>query len=468
MTHLDGVDAMAPPSRRWRPQPATIGISLLAGVELSPDSSIPVGTGQTVSEIRYRGVLNASADGVVGRVRIESIGVDLPIYHGTDPATLERGAGHLEGSHLPVGGESTRAVITAHRGLATSTLFTHLDRVDIGDRFQIIVLGEVLTYEVIETKVIDPSDSDSLLAEPGRDLVTLVDRRTRGSADRRRRLPHLGRLRRCQASSPVCLRCVLGRRTRDRFAPRGALPDVVTLLSSPRTVIHSAWRPATPSLSQGRASGRFSPAGLLDHARLELDAAEAGHVRVDVMITHAVGDEANPGHLGAHLHRAAARTLDLEVLDHRHGVPVLEHVAHGVADHAGGLRALARVCAPLVAAHGAHEERSVLIGVRLGALGARGQVSHGSSIRRQRFSPDPRACMGSPPNPPSRRLSAHAGGSPSSTACRCAWHGPSLGGTRVESQRPRQRVQMPGARRISTLRAALGGKPPPRPERGVA
>lgn len=165
---------MAPPSRRWRPQPATIGISLLAGVELSPDSSIPVGTGQTVSEIRYRGVLNASADGVMGRVRIESIGVDLPIYHGTDPATLERGAGHLEGSHLPVGGESTRAVITAHRGLATSTLFTHLDRVDIGDRFQIIVLGEVLTYEVIETKVIDPSDSDSLLAEPGRDLVTLV------------------------------------------------------------------------------------------------------------------------------------------------------------------------------------------------------------------------------------------------------------------------------------------------------
>ena len=92
----------------------------------------------------------------MGRIKIPAIAVDLPIYHGTSDYVLEQGVGHLEGTALPVGGPSTHAVLTGHRGLAGAELFAHLDQVELGDSFTLEVFGEVLTYRVISTRVVDP------------------------------------------------------------------------------------------------------------------------------------------------------------------------------------------------------------------------------------------------------------------------------------------------------------------------
>lgn len=149
--------------------------ALSAGVIIGRNAHVPVGDGALSDEsLDYRRILSADADGAMARVKIPRIDVDLPVYHGTSDAVLERGAGHLEGSHLPVGGAGTRAVITAHRGLANATMFTHLDRIEAGDTFTIEVFGEVLTYRVRETQVIAPEETDTLRAVPGRDLVTLI------------------------------------------------------------------------------------------------------------------------------------------------------------------------------------------------------------------------------------------------------------------------------------------------------
>lgn len=149
--------------------------ALTTGVELERGKNVPVGAGHlSGGEFRYSDLLTADAHGLMGRIRIPGIEVDLPIYHGTSEATLLRGAGHLEGSHLPVGGSGTRTVITAHRGLANSIMFTNLDRVKTGDTFTIEVMGQVLVYRVFEIQVIDPDDSGSLRAVPGKDLATLV------------------------------------------------------------------------------------------------------------------------------------------------------------------------------------------------------------------------------------------------------------------------------------------------------
>lgn len=149
--------------------------ALSAGVRLDPGANVPVGDGgSSAAELRYSDMLNADDDGLMGRIRIPGIEVDLPIFHGTSESTLLRGAGHLEGSHLPVGGTGTRTVITAHRGLAESTMFTHLDQVRQGDLFTIEVLGRVLAYRVFDIQVIAPEDSGSLHAVAGEDLATLV------------------------------------------------------------------------------------------------------------------------------------------------------------------------------------------------------------------------------------------------------------------------------------------------------
>lgn len=122
----------------------------------------------------YDDLLRADADGLMARLKIPAIEVDLPISHGTSTAVLEHGVGHLEGTALPVGGASTHSVLTAHRGLATAELFTHLDRVQVGDTFTIEVFGEVLVYAVTDTRVVDPADTESLQPVTGEDLVTLV------------------------------------------------------------------------------------------------------------------------------------------------------------------------------------------------------------------------------------------------------------------------------------------------------
>ena len=121
----------------------------------------------------YYDTLKIEGTNIIGYVKIDKIGVELPIYHGTSDEVLNRGVGHLEGSSLPVGGESTHSVMSAHRGLPSAKLFTDLDRLELGDTFQIIVLDQVLTYLVDQVKIITPKEFDDLLIEEGMDYCTL-------------------------------------------------------------------------------------------------------------------------------------------------------------------------------------------------------------------------------------------------------------------------------------------------------
>lgn len=122
----------------------------------------------------YREQLALDEHDIMARVRVPAIGVDLPIYHGTSEDVLRRGIGHLFGTALPVGGPGTHAVITGHRGLPESTLFTNLDAVEVGDLVQIDVAGETLTYRVATTQVVEPSDTHSLFPVSDQDLLTLI------------------------------------------------------------------------------------------------------------------------------------------------------------------------------------------------------------------------------------------------------------------------------------------------------
>lgn len=122
----------------------------------------------------YNQLLCATSTGIMGYVSIPKISVTLPIYHGTSDAVLQKGAGHLEGSSLPVGGESTHAVLSSHRGLVSAKLFTDLDQLALGDLFTITVLNETLSYEVDQILIVLPTELDSLTVEPGKDYCTLV------------------------------------------------------------------------------------------------------------------------------------------------------------------------------------------------------------------------------------------------------------------------------------------------------
>lgn len=123
---------------------------------------------------RYERLLNVAGSGVMGYVEIPSIQVFLPIYHGVNEAVLQTAIGHIEGTSLPVGGESTHCVISGHRGLPSAKLFTDLDQLDLGDTFRLRILDEVLTYEVDQIRIVEPDDLSLLEIEPGEDLCTLV------------------------------------------------------------------------------------------------------------------------------------------------------------------------------------------------------------------------------------------------------------------------------------------------------
>ena len=122
----------------------------------------------------YLSQLSFREDGVMGYIEIPKISVSLPIYHGTGEEVLSKGAGHLQGSALPVGGENTHCVISAHRGLPSAAMFTDLDQLEIGDHFYISVLNETLCYEVDQILVVEPEDTSALDVAEGMDLVTLV------------------------------------------------------------------------------------------------------------------------------------------------------------------------------------------------------------------------------------------------------------------------------------------------------
>ena len=138
-----------------------------------PDSFAVAAASEEEDEV-YMSCLNLAGNGVMGYVEIPKIDIKLPVFHGTDEKVLEQAAGHLEGSSLPVGGANTHAVISAHRGLPSASLFTDLDRLEEGDHFLLYILDDILCYEVDRVSVVEPEETEGLSVVDGEDLVTLL------------------------------------------------------------------------------------------------------------------------------------------------------------------------------------------------------------------------------------------------------------------------------------------------------
>ena len=122
----------------------------------------------------YEDLLNLANNGIMGYIEIPAINIDLPIYHGTTGAAMEKGAGHMEGTSLPVGGIGTHAVISAHSGMSSAKLFTDLDKLELGDMFFITVCNQKLAYEVDNIAVVEPTDIDLIRIDTQQDYVTLL------------------------------------------------------------------------------------------------------------------------------------------------------------------------------------------------------------------------------------------------------------------------------------------------------
>ncbi len=129
---------------------------------------------EQVTDEEYERVLNLGGDGVMATITIPKIHVELPIYHGTSDEVLQKGVGHLQETSVPIGGESTHSVLSGHTGLPSSKIFDNLDQLEVGDYFIITVLGEDHAYRVTSTEVVLPDETESLVIQPGEDLVTLV------------------------------------------------------------------------------------------------------------------------------------------------------------------------------------------------------------------------------------------------------------------------------------------------------
>lgn len=122
----------------------------------------------------YNSVLDVNNNGMMGYITIEKIKVQLPIYHGTEDKVLNSAVGHVEGSSLPIGGESTHSVLSAHRGLPSAKLFTNLDKLVVGDIFTITVLDRLITYQVDQILIVLPEQTEALNITQGEDYCTLV------------------------------------------------------------------------------------------------------------------------------------------------------------------------------------------------------------------------------------------------------------------------------------------------------
>ena len=127
-----------------------------------------------LSDDSYNSLLSQSLNGVMGSIEIPKISVDLPIYHGTSDEVLSMGIGHIQGTSLPIGGENTHSVLSGHRGLPGSKLFTRLDEIKEGDYFFITTLGETLAYKVCDIQVVMPDNTEVMEITGGKDLVSLV------------------------------------------------------------------------------------------------------------------------------------------------------------------------------------------------------------------------------------------------------------------------------------------------------
>ena len=122
----------------------------------------------------YQKILNVNGNGIMGYISIPKLGVEIPLYHGISAEVLNIACGHLEGTSLPVGGESTHSVLSAHRGLPHARLFTDLDKMELGDTFQITILNQTFTYQVDQIKVVRPDEVDDVQIIEGEDLCTLL------------------------------------------------------------------------------------------------------------------------------------------------------------------------------------------------------------------------------------------------------------------------------------------------------
>lgn len=122
----------------------------------------------------YDNILNLSGNGMIGYLTIEKLGINLPLFHGTDDNVLNNSVGHLKGSSIPIGGIGTHSVVSAHRGLPTSTLFTNLDHLEVGDTFEFTILDRTVTYIVDQIKTVEPTDTADLQIENNKDYCTLL------------------------------------------------------------------------------------------------------------------------------------------------------------------------------------------------------------------------------------------------------------------------------------------------------
>ncbi len=124
--------------------------------------------------LEYNSILDATGTGVIGYIEIENIGVNLPIYHGTEESVLQVGIGHLEGTSFPTGTDSTHAVLSGHRGLPSSKLFSDLDQMIVGDTFLLHILDQTFAYQVDQIKIVLPEETQDLAIQDGKEYVTLV------------------------------------------------------------------------------------------------------------------------------------------------------------------------------------------------------------------------------------------------------------------------------------------------------
>lgn len=129
---------------------------------------------QRVTSEEYESLLNLNGDGVMGTLVIPKIDLQMPIYHYTNDEELQEGVGHMEATSLPVGGPSTHAVLAGHNGLPMVKIFDRLDELEVGDYFVIEVLGEDHAYRVTGKETVLPEETESLVVQDGKDLVTLV------------------------------------------------------------------------------------------------------------------------------------------------------------------------------------------------------------------------------------------------------------------------------------------------------
>ena len=134
--------------------------------------SSPLTDYHTLTE--YNKILNVKGNGIMGYITIPKIGIELPLYHGVSAEVLNVACGHIEGTSLPIGGENTHSVLSAHRGLPHAKMFTDLDKLELGDTFQIVILDRTFTYQVDQIKVVRPSEVDDIRIVQGEDLCTLI------------------------------------------------------------------------------------------------------------------------------------------------------------------------------------------------------------------------------------------------------------------------------------------------------